>query len=96
MFNNDEEKQFWTDMSEKWSEAQTWVAIEEMAELTQALVKHYRKPDDPETLEHIIEEMADVEIMLHQLKIMYNIDESKINEYKKLKYERTKERAKDW
>lgn len=54
---------------------QTDVAIEEMAELTKALIKHRRNPTR-ETLENIREEMADVHIMMGQLKLIYgNYDE---------------------
>lgn len=48
-------------------DAQTDVAIEEMAELTQALIHNRRgRPAN------IAEEIADVEIMLEQLKIIHN------------------------
>lgn len=51
--------------------AQKDMAIEEMAELTQALIKDTRAKTDDEkekAYEHIVEEIADVEIMLEQLK----------------------------
>lgn len=50
--------------------AQVDVAIEEMAELTQALI-HDRRG----RLSNIPEEIADVEIMLQQLKMYFNIIE---------------------
>lgn len=50
--------------------AQTDMAIEEMAELTKALLKYRRYPS-PLALESILEEMADVSIMLNQLQLMY-------------------------
>ena len=46
-------------------------AIEEMAELTQAILKT-RSGND--VLDHVIEEIADVEIMLEQLKMIYAND----------------------
>lgn len=50
--------------------AQTDVAIEEMAELTQALIHNRRgRPAN------IAEEIADVEIMLEQLKIIHRCEE---------------------
>lgn len=59
----------------KWGvELQTMVAIEEMAELTQALSKCKRKTDY-DTLEHVTEEIADVYIMLQQLTMMYSNSE---------------------
>lgn len=57
------------------TQAQCDVAIEEMAELTKALMKIRRVADDyekvPAALANVIEEIADVEIMIDQLKIMY-------------------------
>lgn len=44
------------------------VAIEEMSELTKEIVKNWRGEDN---LDHIAEEIADVEIMLEQLKLIY-------------------------
>lgn len=61
-------------------EAQTVVAMEEMAELIQALSKSRRG------VEHNVEEeIADVEIMLAQLRCVYNCDE--IERIKALKLE---------
>lgn len=50
---------------------QTDVAMEEMGELIQALVK-YRRDKSNENLTHILEEIADVQIVLDQLKYMYD------------------------
>lgn len=50
---------------------QTDVAMEEMGELIQALVK-YRRNRSNENLIHILEEIADVQIVLDQLKYMYD------------------------
>jgi hypothetical protein len=47
--------------------AQIMMTIEEMAELTQALSKLYREPN-PATVKNMLEEIADVEIMLEQMK----------------------------
>jgi len=67
---------------------QTDVAMEEMGELIQALVKYRRKPCD-ETLRNVIEEIADVEIMLDQLKFMYDygheIPKVQFEKHKRLK-----------
>lgn len=49
-------------------EKQMDILIEEMAELTQALLKNRRKPNDTEIWGNVHEEFADVEIMLAQLK----------------------------
>lgn len=52
------------------SDAQMLMAIEEMSELTKAICKYFRSNDSRAT-ESIIEEMADVKIMLAQLEIMF-------------------------
>lgn len=46
-------------------------AIEELAELQQAILKH-RENRNCETEKNIIDEIADVHIMLEQLKIIYS------------------------
>jgi hypothetical protein len=60
------------------------VAIEELSELQKELTKDLRGNANDE---HIAEEMADVEIMLEQLKIMYDNDEE-VKRYKELKISR--------
>lgn len=56
-------------------EAQLKMAIEEMAELTQAICKSFR---GKENLDNIIEEIADVEIMLAQLKLIYKLKKNEV------------------
>lgn len=63
------------------------VAIEEMAELTKALIKN-RRYKTPFTVDEIREEMADVYIMLLQLILIYGFDE----EIFKKKIDRLKQR----
>jgi NTP pyrophosphatase (non-canonical NTP hydrolase) len=55
---------------------QFFILIEEMAELTQAIIKSYRHSDNQMTKE-IIEEMADVEIMLMQMRLTFTDDMEK-------------------
>lgn len=55
-------------------EAQTDMMIEEMSELTKALLKN-RRNESRKTRADIIEEMADVQIMLDQMKIIYDADD---------------------
>ena len=47
------------------------IAIEELAELQKAILKH-RRYNRKETEQSIFDEIADVEIMLEQLKIIYS------------------------
>lgn len=54
---------------EAWGrEAQLWIAAEEMSELTKELSKNMRGEDN---IDAIAEEVADVEIMLEQIKIIF-------------------------
>ena len=82
-------------------EAQSRLLIEEMAELTQAINKMWRidatnceklNNDRVEAYKHIIEEVADVEICLEQVKWLLNIDESVLDEWKVMKIERSIDR----
>ena len=83
-------------------DAQCQVAIEECSELIQAICKHRRRYsrqplsnmfDCPER-DHIIEEIADVEIMMSQLKYFLCADEEVEQEIEK-KLERQIRRIKD-
>ncbi len=65
--------------------AQANVAIEEMSELIKCICKDLRGMG---VIDKIAEEIADVEIMLGQLRIIYSIDEERIDEHKRLKLER--------
>lgn len=79
-------------------EAQSRQLIEEMAELTQAINKmwrvdaaHCEKTVKPhiEAYKHIVEEIADVEICLEQVKWLLDIDESVLDDWKDMKIERS-------
>ena len=63
------------------SEAQINQGIEEMAELIQAINK-FRRKLCTETITHVAEEIADVEIMLEQYKMIF-YQESLVKEIKK-------------
>ena len=73
------------------------VAIEEMAELTQALIKTKRYAADEDFVifrENVIEEIADVEIMLQQLRLIFGIDEGDVDAEKDFKLSRLADRLK--
>jgi len=63
------------------------MAIEEMSELITALAK-YKRNINNSTIEDIIEEIIDVEIMLQQLKLIFIKDNSKYVSIKHAKLER--------
>lgn len=65
------------------------MAIEEMSELITALAK-YKRNINGSTVEGIIEEIVDVEIMLQQLKLIFIKDNPKYAEIKHTKLERLK------
>lgn len=69
------------------TEAQIWMAIEEMAELSNALAKHRR---DRVTREDVCEEIADVAIMMIQLAAIFGPDE--VNDYLESKMDRLDKR----
>ena len=67
------------------------IAIEEMSELIKAIIKLRRKEIERKVttldVEHIAEEIADVEIMLEQLKIIHNC-QYLVTKFKQQKNER--------
>ena len=58
---------------------QSIVCMEECAELIQAISKKLRDPTSPN--DHLAEEMADVIICLHLLRMMYGITDKAIKDW---------------
>lgn len=75
---------------------QSQQAIEECAELIQAISKYNRLLNgeytgkDKKIIANLIEELADVEICIEQLKHFLEISDTKINNIKEYKINRTK------
>ena len=67
--------------------------IEEMSELTKEILKNVNRKKD--NIAEIIEETADVEIMLEQLKYCYNIHKQ-VEAYKADKLKIIEQRIKEW
>lgn len=67
------------------------VAMEEMAELQKELSKAIR---GEEVRENIVEEIADVEIMILQLRRIFTKSEKEINAHKRAKLKRLEKRLK--
>lgn len=84
-----EEKIVLKELVEKFGDKQVVVAIEELSELQKELCKHLRGKIN---IENVIEEMADVYIMLSQMQMLFKIDNIEIEELIKEKIQRTKER----
>ncbi len=67
--------------------------IEEMSELIKEILKNVNRGKD--NISEIIEETADVEIMLEQLKCCYNIKQE-VEDYKKQKLLKIAKRLDEW
>ena len=81
-------------------EAQSNQLVEECAELIQAVNKYRRaraadKDREQVALDNLVEEIADVEIMLEQVKDLLQIPEEDIEAIKLYKVNRTRERIAD-
>lgn len=74
-------------------EPQMLQVIEEMSELTKEILKNVNRKKD--NVAEIIEETADVEIMLEQLKCCYKIREQ-VEAYKKEKLKKIEKRLDDF
>ncbi len=74
-------------------EPQMLQVIEEMSELTKEILKNVNRKKD--NIDELIEETADVEIMLEQLKCCYGI-KSQVEEYKAGKLLKIERRLDEW
>lgn len=95
--NKIETKKLYKDAVEKWGlPLQFGMLMEECAELIQATNKIMRK-ESPESWKQLAEEMADVEIMIDQLKSVINWQnlETHVAEYKEEKLQRLKKRIEE-
>lgn len=57
------------------SDCQIWKAVEEMAELTKELCKVQNSRQVGATRESIVDEIADVTIMMEQLRLIFNVND---------------------
>lgn len=76
-------------IEEYGARAQKLMAIEEMSELTKEICKDFRGKLNRE---HLVEEMADVLIMLDQMLLLYKISGEEVGLMRIKKVERLKER----
>ena len=88
-----EEKLYKRALADWGKEAQMLMVVEEMSELTKEILKNINRKKD--NIAKIIEEAADVEIMLGQLKCCYDI-EQQIADYKTGKMELIAKRLDEW
>ena len=83
-------KEFVKEIIAKYGKLQLVIAIEEMSELTKEISKDLRGKGKRE---NIVEEMADVQLMLDELKEYYNISQEEIYKVKRKKIIRTQHRC---
>ena len=84
---------FYNKIIEKFGENnQVLKCVEELNELAQVLCKLNSADTGGVTFENVVEEIADVEIMLNQIKIILDISESDIETMKNYKIMRTAKR----
>lgn len=68
------------------------VAIEEMSELQKEICKAMRNETPSLNYDQLIEEMADVRLMLYELQVMYKISTEELDVMEDMKLERLYER----
>ena len=90
----EEHKKICKDVLETWGKkSQNMMLLEEMAELQVELVKNMNREKD--NIKEIINETADVYLMLEQLKVSYGI-EKEVEEMIDYKVQRVKNRLEEW
>ena len=82
-------EEIYKELIQRYGDTQIIVAVEELSELQKELCKALRSNGNRKNL---IEEMADVEIMLEQMKMYFLIEQEEIDKIKEQKIERTKNR----
>lgn len=83
-------KDFAKQMIEKFGDLQLVIACEELSELQKEICKHLRNKGD---ITHIKEEMADVQLMLDEMKVFFNISQDELYRIKRKKIIRTQKRC---
>jgi NTP pyrophosphatase (non-canonical NTP hydrolase) len=74
---------------EQWGpNAQVGQAVEECAELIVALQKYVNRTPQPNMKENILDEIADVEMMLAQIRLALDIDDATLRKRIEHKFER--------
>ena len=76
----------WTALGRWGEESQIGMAIEECAELIVALQKYINRTHTPDTLENIIAEIADVQIMIAQMRLTFGISDEMVSKRIKQKF----------
>ena len=86
---NDDEVRLMKKAHEKWGAAsQVGMAVEECAELIVALQKYINRTPKPDTIDNVLSEIADVEIMLAQMRVVLDISDAALRKRMEEKLER--------
>ncbi|MCL2771939.1 MAG: hypothetical protein FWD71_01200 [Oscillospiraceae bacterium] len=89
-FTDDEVKIMQTALDRWGLSAQVGQTVEECAELIVALQKHINRSPQPRTIDNILDEIADVEMMLAQMRISFDIDDDMLRKQIEYKFEKLK------
>ncbi|MCL2814522.1 MAG: hypothetical protein FWD23_07970 [Oscillospiraceae bacterium] len=74
---------------DRWGiNAQVGQTVEECAELIVALQKYINRTPQPETADNILDEIADVEMMLAQMRLVLGINDDALRKRIEYKFER--------
>jgi len=87
-FTEDEVKTMQTCLDQWGVKPQVGQAIEECAELIVALQKYINRSPQADMIENILDEIADVEIMLAQMRLVLEISDSTLREQIEYKFEK--------
>jgi len=87
-FSDAEVKIMQTALDQWGINAQVGQTVEECAELIVALQKYVNRTPQPEMVENILDEIADVEMMLAQMRLVLGIDDDALRKRIEYKFER--------
>jgi len=87
-FNDNEVKIMQTCLDQWGINAQVGQTVEECAELIVALQKYVNRTRQPGMVENILDEIADVEMMLAQMRLVLGIDDDALRKRIEFKFER--------
>jgi len=87
-FTDDELKTMQTALNRWGVNAQVGQTVEECAELIVALQKYINRTPQPEFVDNILDEIADVEMMLAQMRLVLGINDDSLRERIEYKFNR--------
>ena len=91
VFTDNEIKIMQTALDQWGFNAQVGQTVEECAELIVALQKHINRTLRSDTIDNILDEIADVEMMLAQMRLALRIDDDTLRERIESKFEKLRQ-----